>query len=627
MMQDVQLYINGLIADLEPTTVITITKQINDFGELDNRQSTFTNEFQLPMTMRNIGIARKLGFVGSTSEIFKQKCDIRLVVRGSTIIANGIGIFRKTDISKQKYSLSVYDGNKQFWQAIENVKINELDWSSYDHALTTDNFTGTFGNTEGIIYGLADFGNINLDKIEINYQTPSLFVSTIWKKIFDFAGFSYDWEPPANLVISSKRGWDSVIDDTSASWSYDSSADHNYDPTLEFQKILIDDTQPNLDDSRYYIHNNQNYHIQFSLDIQTTYAHLLSILIYREDKDGNVTILNEVLPIINSEDEFNGDYTVNYDNIVTLNDGDIVDFYAKVEYREDDQADDYEDTNPKMDISGNIIFETDTDSVAQVSISTLLGDMTLKDFVKAQLKMYAMLIDTDPVTKSCRFKSANDMLDMSNAVDWSDKFISIESEDYLLSNYGKQSWFRYNYFDKDDTFADGYMMIDNETIDDEKTVVTSPYNASEKSVTYLNGVALQYIPLWEAERDDTGAVTKWKPKVKNNVIAKVDIHNGDFDYGTTQGTTESYSGDYPVLNFSDLNWNKLITDNYQKIQKMLNWNKKVNIRVKISPKDFAKIDMMKLVYFKQLGAYFYINRIKLRSDKYDTIAEFIFVNL
>jgi len=630
-MSDIQLYINHQLADLEPATIITITKQINDFGELDNRQSTYTNQMTLPMTFNNKNIAKQLGVVGNQSDIFKRKVHIRLVVKGNTIIANGIGLFKKTDIVRQKYSLTIYDGNKQFFQAIENKKINELIWDSFNHELTESNFTGSFTNdyADGYIYGIADFGNYKESKIEINFQTPSVFVKAIWDKVFAFAGFTPDWSPATDLVLTAKRGWDSVIDNTSASWSYDSPTTNHYENPNGYQIVLINDTQPNLQNGRYYIRNTQNYHIQFDLSIITDLAHLQSLIIYREDADGIVTIIDEILPTINSQDDYSGNYNVGYNRTVTLSDGDIVDFYMKLELIEDPNQDDYvEPDPPTIDVDNNIKFETVTSSVANVSIATLLGEMSAHDFIKSMLKMQGMLMETDPVTKNVRFIKAKDMLKLSNAVDWSDKFLKVIDEDAMLKNYGEQSVFEYKYFSKDVyPFADGIMNIDNDTITGKKTVVKLPYNATEKSVNTLNSEKLQFIPLWEAKRDDTGAITKWEAKNKNNAICRVVTKNGTIHYGTHQGTTQDYTGDYPILDFTGLNWNTLITDNYQEINKLLNWNKKLNIEILIDAQTFNSIDLFKLVYFKQLGAYFYVNKIKLKSNKDTTVGEFIYVNL
>jgi hypothetical protein len=122
-------------------------------------------------------------------------------------------------------------------------------------------------------------------------------------------------------------------------------------------------------------------------------------------------------------------------------------------------------------------------------------------------------------------------------------------------------------------------------------------------------------------------VTKWKVRSLKNFIVKVKTANGTIHYGTHSGTVNDYTGNYPILDFSGLDWNTLITDNYQEIKMLLDYNKKVHIELLMDSKTFEELDLTKLVYFKQLGAYFYINKIKHNNINRKTVGEFMFVNL
>lgn len=641
-MISVELYINNYRAELEPNTVVAITKQINNFGELKDRQSTFTNSLKLPHTRMNIFIMQQLGIIGKYSNVPYKKVNIRLRVGGVDIINNGYGIITKTDHVKQNYSISIYDGNIHFFDALGDLKLNDIDWSDLQHELTEDNFVNSFTHTDadGYIYAISDYGNYKESKIEINYQLPSLFVKNIWERIFNRIGFIPDFYPESDLVITPKRGWDSVIDNTGASFSYDSPTNNftqkaELGDNIAIAQVVIDDTQPNLSNNVYSIPNSQNYHIQFDLDLNVKMTEPISLLIYRTNTDGDITIIDEIIPAFVSEGTGTYPdvlYNIAYDKVVTLSKGDKIDFWLKYKYS-DSVCTDYEESqgclaweDPYKYITNNILFETVATGVATVNISTFIGEMTAKDFIKDILHHYALMMKTDG--KQVKFIKAKDALKRSNAVDWSDKFVKRISETYALKGYAQDNEFAYNYLSKDDyTFANGIMKIDNQTLEQHKVIITRPYNATEKSIKTLNGEYLQYTPFWEAERDDTGAVTDWKVKKGKNFLSKVVIKNGTIHYGTTSGSVIDYSGDYPVLDFSGLNWQYMINDNYQEIKKMLDFNRVEQIEVIINQFEFSELDMFKLVYFKQLGAYYYINKLKWSNNKRKFIGEFIFVNL
>ncbi len=639
---NVELYINDKLADLEPSTVIAITKQINNFGELKDRQSTFTNSFNLPFTNTNRNILESLGLVGNTTTIQYSKVKIRLRVGGVCVVGNGFGIIKKTDHIKRKYSLAIYDGNIHFFDALGDLKLSDLDWSDLQHDLTEANFENSFTHTDanGYIYAISDYGNYKESKIEINYQLPSLFVKNIWARIFNRIGYVPNFYPESDLVITPKRGWDSVIDSTGASFNYDSPTDNLYNRSyigsgIYMSKVKINDTQPQLNDSVYSIPNTQSYHIAFDLKLTFKMSYPDSFFIYVTDVNGNVTILAEIIPHYVSGGGGDYDeriYQVAYDNTVTFSEGDKIDFWIKHSHPDCDCTQPGEYTGcdawecPEELVENNITFETVSSSVAVVNISTFIGEMKAKDFIKDILHHYALMVKTEG--KFVKFQKAKDALKRSNAVDWSDKFVKRLSESYALSGYGQDNEFAYNYLSRDDyPFANGIMRIINETLPQHKVIITRPYNATEKSTNTLNSDTLQFTPFWEPERDDSGNITKWKVSKGKNFLAKVVTKNGTIHYGTTSGATQDYTGDYPILDFTGLQWDNLITDNYQEIKKMLDFNRVEQIEVKIDQFDFDNIDMFKLVYFKQLGAYYYINKLKWSSKKKTTIGEFIYVNL
>jgi hypothetical protein len=58
-MNQLQLYINDQLVDLNDDSPIALTFQINNLAEVQNQQGNTSNQFKLPLTQRNRQI---LGF-------------------------------------------------------------------------------------------------------------------------------------------------------------------------------------------------------------------------------------------------------------------------------------------------------------------------------------------------------------------------------------------------------------------------------------------------------------------------------------------------------------------------------------------------------------------------------------
>ncbi len=106
------------------------------------------------------------------------------------------------------------------FDAIGSKNINELSFANLNHGVNLDNFINSFSNTEGYIYAISDFGKFNPNEIEVNYQVPSIYVHTIWDKIFQTAGVLYygdvfETEKFKSKVITMQRGYNSEVDEIS----------------------------------------------------------------------------------------------------------------------------------------------------------------------------------------------------------------------------------------------------------------------------------------------------------------------------------------------------------------------------------------------------------------------------
>jgi len=172
-----KLYLNDILFKIKDGNVRQ-TFQINNLAELKNRQSTFSNRIIILPTDDNIRNLDLLGIIGNVSRKPYENIKAKLISEDIELIADGTAVISGN--TKRGYTVVLYDGIIELNKSLSNKKLSDLDLSIYDHDLTTTNFTDSFSNTSGYIYGIADFGRFNESKIIINNQVPSIFVHRGW---------------------------------------------------------------------------------------------------------------------------------------------------------------------------------------------------------------------------------------------------------------------------------------------------------------------------------------------------------------------------------------------------------------------------------------------------------------
>src|ERR1700743_3832842 len=108
-MNQLQLYINEQLVDLNDDSPIALTFQSNNLAEVQNQQGNTSNQFKLPLTQRN---RRILGFpddVAFSSNLPYQKYRAKIVQDGLEIVPYGIG--ELNGIDQDSASITILSGN------------------------------------------------------------------------------------------------------------------------------------------------------------------------------------------------------------------------------------------------------------------------------------------------------------------------------------------------------------------------------------------------------------------------------------------------------------------------------------------------------------------------------------
>lgn len=214
-----ELYINERLVDLDQSIPFPLTFNINDIKDLSARKGSKSKTITLPGTRRNYQLMLSvftLSTIDNISDAESNIIDFDPSVKASCqyynnglLEFNGIAQLMECKLSDGIWSFDVTLVSDQidYISRLQKIKINELDFSEYDHHLDIPYIEGTWigdmfvngafvnldGEGLGYYYGLIDYGYTrpaatqwNIDQIP-----PQVFVYDILKKAFAYAGINW----------------------------------------------------------------------------------------------------------------------------------------------------------------------------------------------------------------------------------------------------------------------------------------------------------------------------------------------------------------------------------------------------------------------------------------------------
>ncbi len=575
-----ELYIENQLVELSPNSV-SRTLQINDMGSVDDRQANYSNTIKIPRTAQNIAIFNMLGIAGNTTRMPYEYINVKYVVNGIEQISDGKGVINSTSTY---YKVVVYDGNLSMSDLIGSDTLEELDFSDYNHNLTQNIFLNSFSNTDGYIYALGNFcEDFSSSSKVISITSPSFFAHTLFRMIFEQKGYSisgdiFDEADFKSRLISMNEGYDRTYTEaTTEVYSRDNSDDDLVnDIFTEYQEeeYLID-SYTATDDVQHTITTDGT--------VTVSMATYLNIRVYIN----GARIENE--QIAYSDNSVAGSHDIDYEFNVSASTGDVIEIRLAlgtellVEQYRINFLTSYTTTIEENDVYIPIAFED------------LIGEESQIDFVKEMMQRFGLLFRKVRNEDTFEFITMQSLLqDNSNAEDWSDKYSSFSEESYLASSYAQSNLFKMVYDDSDstETYADGEMVVDNVNLDEEKTLLTSIFKASE---TDDDG---EYIlNHWEEEEDDDDVIT-YEPNEDDLRIFKLLYENTNvgFKYSEDVNNSFTHSGDIPYLGGEEVYYQNEIDAYYPAFNDVLNNYKKVTLSLYLSIIDIYQLDFFKLKY-------------------------------
>ncbi|MBP0119272.1 MAG: hypothetical protein ITD33_00160 [Nitrosarchaeum sp.] len=204
-----RIFIEDNELDIDKGLSNNITYAIDDLERLDSKATSFSKTIVIPGTTRNNTLLGNIfnfnnsNFTSSLTANVNYNFDAsrsakcRIEVNGLQIVK---GIFRLMEIvyneGQIEYECAVFGELGGFFSKLGNSRLEDIDFSAYNHTYSIANITGSWANDnagEGYIYPHIDYGSYSTAKLHWKYGTfrPALFVRQYLDKIITNSGYTY----------------------------------------------------------------------------------------------------------------------------------------------------------------------------------------------------------------------------------------------------------------------------------------------------------------------------------------------------------------------------------------------------------------------------------------------------
>jgi len=200
-MTDQLMTYEGYELDLFEAIPVPISFSISDIKDPTKRKQSFSKQVDLPDTMNNNAFFQGVFSMTSTDSVVNfdatAKAPIRLFKRGVQVLD---GVMKLNEVSAIngviRYNVTILSDNADIFQLLTQVRLNELDWSAYNHTLTRTNIKNSWTAAVGSGYyyplierGLGRPGNLIWRTIDF---VPYVYLYECLEKCFEYIGLTWN---------------------------------------------------------------------------------------------------------------------------------------------------------------------------------------------------------------------------------------------------------------------------------------------------------------------------------------------------------------------------------------------------------------------------------------------------
>ncbi len=219
-----ELFINGRLIDINESLPFPFTYNISDIKDLSIRKGNKSKTITLPGTRRNNDLMQSV-FITSTNQSVNSGESTFLnfdptVKSACQYYENGLLVFNgiaqllecKYNDGIWRFEISITSDTVDYIALMKQIKINELDFSEYNHicnitnqeltwtgvnkvnGVNTSIKTGADWNGDGYYYGLIDCGftRATANTFKVDQIAPQIFVYGILEKLFAHVGLTWE---------------------------------------------------------------------------------------------------------------------------------------------------------------------------------------------------------------------------------------------------------------------------------------------------------------------------------------------------------------------------------------------------------------------------------------------------
>ena len=285
-------------------------------------------------------------------------------------------------------------------------------------------------------------------------------------------------------------------------------------------------------------------------------------------------------------------------NVVAINNQKVhITGYCDFELKKNDKLQIVAMYHDEVTVYGNFTIYDVTENVPYNSnypIGDNLPQVKVVDFIKAMCVMAGVYPLQDYSENTIRFVKFDKIRDnRSNAVDWSSRLVADSSDSTpkelktTIHEYAQNNYYKYKEDDSVKGNYDGNLQIYNQTLDNNREVMTLPFAATDGNKIQL------YTKKLETDDDKTKTEYDYKD-VKDRVLCVTQ----DINHNAT-------------LLFDHMSLQEILNQKYEFVRQCLYNAVVIKDKVMMSNAELLEFDETKPVYLSQYGAYFAVTEIKV----------------
>lgn len=578
---------------------VNYTKMVSDIGDISKINTSFTWSLRFPKTPRNAMALDGLGINGSESTKPYETIKVALIENGFPILRNGN--LQITETNKTEYVGNIKDGIIDFFNAMGDESLADLDISELDHNNTVSEIFATWidlNNNLPYKYLLANYNGRFLEDVDgkTNFSNTSLIPSAkasyLLDKIFEKHGWTYsglnvedtylsyplnsDYDVTTGLVVGS-GGMNSFAWTLSKGW--------NFKP-FTFDTSGNDPEYVTIQVNSFVIQKEGAYGInlpQYDFEGRSI-EYMVSVLGFQFFEPGFYSLGN-------------------------LNVGDMVGIMIRA------------GKNSRKKRTYNLSFQGDITihrlDASLISFSTNLTILKQRDFIKELMMQNAVISIADATKKHIEFVTIDQRLNSSETEDWSKYFVEKEKEVYILGSYAQNNYLKHKYGAEGENYNDGNLVVNNKNLKIDETLFESKAYTNERLDLEIkatpNNLFIPTLKTFEIEVKESGGniQLEYNTITDRMFFCKFQYKllgvyvNGQY-YGVTPGAIP-------------LTFKSIVAEKYNDIDFIINNAKLVTLKLALPSLEVLNLDFKKKYMFQQINGFYLIDRLNYKAGGVSTV--------